>query len=97
MSRDDQTLKTLCPTELYTNKNVKQRITTLSEQFQNLIEKSQKGAKSITLTHIYTSVHLTWFGAYTSITSFGVSQASPLGEMRLIIKKKLYSKSLQFH
>ena len=96
MSRDDQSLKTLCPTELYTNKNEKQRITTLSQQFQNLIENSKKEAKSI--THIYMAVHLTWFGAYTSITSFGVSQASPLGEMRLIIEKKtFYGKGLQFH
>ena len=57
----------------------------LSQQFQNLIEKSKKEAKSITLTHIYMGVHLTWLGAYTSITSFGVSQDYPLGE---IIKKK---------
>ena len=34
-----------------------------------------------------TYIHLTWLGAYTSITSFGVSQASPIGEMRLIIEK----------
>ena len=39
-----------------------------------------------------TYIHLTWLGAYTSITSFGVSQSSPLGEMRLTIKKKYIAK-----
>ena len=38
--------------EMKTDKNV-----TLQEQFQNPIEKSQKEAKSIPLTHKYTTDH----------------------------------------
>jgi hypothetical protein len=56
---------------LYTNKNEKKkRITTLSQQFQNLIEKSKKEA---TINNPNTYIHLTWLGANTSRTSFEVN------------------------
>ena len=45
-------------------------MTTLSQQFQNLIEKSKKEAKIINPN---TYIHLTWLGAYTSRTSFEVN------------------------
>ena len=56
------------------NKMINKKNTTLSKQFQKLIEKSQKETKSITLTHKYmttnTQIHdrlLSWLGAGTSI------------------------------
>ena len=80
MSRDDQNLKKTAQLN-YILIKMKNKELLLSQQFQSLIEKSKKEAKSITLTHIYMGVHLTWLGAYTSITSFGVSQDSPLDEI----------------
>ena len=61
--------------------------TTLSEQFQNPIEKSQKEAKSIPLTNKqYITGSLSWVGTGSSIKSGGVkivlwAQIWPLSEV----------------
>jgi hypothetical protein len=43
---------------------------TLSKEFQNLIEKSYNGTKSISLTHL----HIIWLDTGTSIKSGGLKQ-----------------------
>ena len=45
----------------------KTKYTTLLEQFQNPIEKSQKETQSILLTHKYMTCSLSWLGTDTSI------------------------------
>ena len=70
----------LCQSQYSKKKN-----TALSEQFQNLIEKSQKEAKSIPQTQIHDRL-LSWLGTGTSIKSGGIKlvlwdQISPLSEM----------------
>ena len=54
------------------NKNAKQKNITLSELFQNSIEKSQNQANSIALTHIYHDRSLSCLSTSTSIKSDGV-------------------------